>query len=230
MGVGPYDDTQADERNLLKRHLRKPNPLIIDVGANTGQYASLALSVHPDAKVISFEPQPAAFAKLSSLAHARNFKAFPLAVGASAGQAQIFSEQSSNASEFASLVPGVIEDIHHNVSAGQTVDVITLDEFCATHEIEAIDLLKVDVEGAELEVLRGAEQLIAGGKIRMIQLEFNSMNTVSKTFVRDITRALPGFRVYRLLHHGELADITSDKPLYRELFSYQNLVALPDAR
>lgn len=167
---------------------------------------------------------------MSSLAHARNFKAFPLAVGASAGQAQIFSEQSSNASEFASLVPGVIEDIHHNVSAGQTVDVITLDEFCATHEIEAIDLLKVDVEGAELEVLRGAEQLIAGGKIRMIQLEFNSMNTVSKTFVRDITRALPGFRVYRLLHHGELADITSDKPLYRELFSYQNLVALPDAR
>src|SRR5947209_846817 len=113
MGVGPYDDTQVDERNFLKKHVRQPDPLIFDVGANTGQYASLALSVHPKAKVVSFEPQPSAFAKLSSVAEALKFKAFPFAVGASAGKAQIFSEQSSNLSEFASLIPGVIENIHH---------------------------------------------------------------------------------------------------------------------
>jgi Methyltransferase FkbM domain len=77
------------------------------------------------------------------------------------------------------------------VVAGTPVTVTTLDEYCAANGIERIDLLENDTQGYELEVLRGAESLMAAGRIRLVYLEL---------IFSEMYEGLPPFDlVYRFL-------------------------------
>jgi hypothetical protein len=87
------------------------------------------------------------------------------------------------------------------------------------------DLLKIDVEGAELEVLKGAVGAIKAGKIDVIQFEFNEMNVVSRVFFRDFWHVLDGYSFYRLLPFG-LFPIRNYRTFFCELFAFQNIVAV----
>lgn len=100
---------------------------------------------------------------------------------------------------------------------------MTLDTFCSKHLIENIDLLKIDVEGNELRVLEGSQNMIGQGKISAIVFEFNEMNLISRVFLRDFFNILPNYNFFRLLPN-ELVAIEYN-PL-QEIFVYQNIVAL----
>lgn len=227
LGVGLYDPRQLDEQNFLRRHIKKPEAVVLDVGANRGQYAAMARAVLPAAKIFSFEPHPISFAKLSELAKSLNFVAIHAAVGDRMADVELFDYESDEGSEHASLVPGVIEKIHGSKSSRHLVQMITVDEFVEKQQLCFIDLLKIDVEGAELDVLHGAATTIRENRLGAIQIEFNEMNTLSRTFVRDFMELMPSLRIYRLLQNGDLHMISDKFALYRELFGYQNLVALP---
>ena len=56
-----------------------------------------------------------------------------------------------------------------------TIDCETLDGFCQARGVAQIDVLKVDAEGHDLAVLQGAERLLAGGHVKFVFIEFNSM-------------------------------------------------------
>jgi FkbM family methyltransferase len=233
MGVGCYDTSLFDERNFLRRirgHLRYP-PTVFDVGANRGQYAELILSALPGVRLFSFEPHPVAYASLKRAMRSRpNVTAVNAALGSSCGTATLFDYADAGGSEHASLVPGIIEDIHGGTSVKTEVTSVTLDAFIERIGVAFIDLLKIDVEGAEAIVLRGAQASIASGKIGVVQMEFNEMNAVSRTFVGDLSTLLPRHRLFRILRNGDLLDLSGMPPLRRELFGYQNLVALPELR
>ena len=86
--------------------------------------------------------------------------------------------------------------------------------------------LKIDVEGFELEVLRGAQRMLSEGRIVAIQFEFNEMNVVGRVFVGDFFHLLgPTYTLYRLLPHG-LMPIIGQNHWWNEQFIYQNLFAL----
>ena len=93
-----------------------------------------------------------------------------------------------------SVVSGVITDIHQQEEIATEVPVTTVNEFAYSRGINSIDLLKVDAEGYELEVLKGARSMIAGGLVRCIQLDFNEMNVQSRAFARDIVELLNDYR------------------------------------
>ena len=61
----------------------------------------------------------------------------------------------------------------------------TGDAYCATKGIDRIDLLKIDVEGAEHMVLRGFEQMLQHGAIRAVQFEYGNINFESRFLLRD---------------------------------------------
>lgn len=229
LGVGNYDDARRDEQRLLFR-LRKilpPEATILDVGANTGQYARMARKAFARARITSFEPNPAAFAQLEEAAELLNLCAVPLACGSTPGQQSMFDRSTDAGSPYATLVPGVLE--RQGIEPVQfDIEVTTIDNFCEQRGLDEIDLLKIDVEGFERDVLEGAAGMIGRRRIRFLQLEFNEMAVLSHTTMHDITALLPGYRLHRLLYDGSLLPIDGQSRLLRNLFGYQNIVAIRD--
>jgi FkbM family methyltransferase len=170
-GLSLYED--------LARRLYQFHPgVIFDVGANIGQSARKFRSRFPDSEVFCFEPVESTFAELqAALAGDGRVRLFPLALGASCGSARIqLQERSDNNS----LRRSAEEDQSpRDDLPSETVEVITLDDFCAQHDIPQIDLLKIDTEGYDLEVLKGAENILRNAGVTLIQVEagMNPFNT-----------------------------------------------------
>jgi FkbM family methyltransferase len=225
LGLGMSGRSQPDERLLLRKMRRalSSSPLVIDVGANCGHYASMVKEEIPQAQIISFEPHPTAFGELMRIP---GIRAINMAVGDESGQLTLFDHASAPGSQHASVVPGVLEQIHHGVVTAIVVECTTLDSFLEKMGDVHVDLLKIDVEGFELAVLKGAERTIANGRVGVVQFEFNAMNTISRTFISDFMRVLPGYGLYRILRTGDLLPISEEPPVRRELFGYQNVVAM----
>ena len=153
----------------------EPLKTIFDVGANEGQTARSFLEEFPAATIYSFEPFPAAFEKLKQISAGPRLVPANLALGETTATRKLFLTKYSPTN---SLLPvdaqaekflaGCVE------SAGETViNMTTLDAFCAQHKISRIDLLKLDTQGYELNVLRGAASLLASKSIKTIFTEVN---------------------------------------------------------
>lgn len=229
LGVLNYKNADASgERRFMERCLSSSEmPTVVDVGANVGDYSSMVLEASKNAKVFAFEPHPETFTRLTArLSSAGNFVATNAACGSAPGKLLLYDHEGSSGTGHASLLPGVIERIHGDNSNRHEVAVTTLDQFAAEHNISRIDLLKIDTEGTELEVLKGAHDLLSEGRIRAIQFEFNEMNIVSRVFLKDFYELIPHYRFYRLLRHG-LGPLDPYSPLACEVFAFQNIVALP---
>jgi FkbM family methyltransferase len=156
----------------LSATARMPIGVIFDVGANEGQTAKELLTAFPNAKIYSFEPAAETFEILNrKVAGVANISTRNLALGSAPGKAEMYVYESSLIN---SLVPNAHYSTLHKLSGRRTAcDVDTIDRFCAENRIDHIDLLKIDTEGFELEVLRGAEGLLGDGKVNFIIAEFN---------------------------------------------------------
>lgn len=225
LGVNNYDGTSRDESRFLRGLARSlpSDTIILDVGANEGQYAALARNAFPDATIYSFEPNPAAFTRLECNAERLNIRTVPLGCANEAGTMTLFDSNTGVGSGSATFVPGVFEsDGVEPVRIEAKVTTVTA--FCRERSIARVGLLKIDVEGLEAEVLRGAAGMI--DRIDAVQLEFNEMNLFSHTNLTDIENLLQGFRMHRILFDGSLLPLQK-APLYRKnIFCYQNIVAL----
>ena len=227
IGVLNYEnDVVSGERHFIQRFLTwQPRALIFDVGANEGQYAKLVKEIGPDAVVHSFEPHPVSFAKLERAATETGLFAHRLALGDVAGGVEIFDYADEAGSQHASLYRDVIEKIHQRSAAQTKVPCDTLDAVAERLGLTRIGLLKIDTEGHELAVLRGAKDLLARGAIDVIQFEFNEMNVISRAFFKDFFDILWQYQLYRLLMDGVIRLPVYD-PVFMEIFAYQNIVCV----
>lgn len=145
-----YGEFSWQEVELFRQFV-KPDMLVVDVGANIGTHA-LELS-RMAGFVLAFEPQPMSFQTLCAnlaLNHRTNVRAFNAAVGASSGTLLVPLRDQYARNNFGGVpLAGVTE--------GETVDRMTIDQI----GFKRCDFIKVDVEGMEAEVLRGAEQTIS---------------------------------------------------------------------
>lgn len=219
----------SGEKNAIARirGMLKPGAgrVIFDVGANTGIYTKEILSVFGnDAEVYCFEPLKKAFAILNeNLAGHPNIRTYNFGLGEKDCVATIYADEASSplASCFGRDIarPGVA------MSHSEDARIRRLDTFCAEQSIPRIDLLKVDVEGGELGVLKGAGQLIGSGTIDLIQFEFGVCDIGSRTFFRDFFSFLnPGYRIHRILKDGlEPVDNYSERD---EIFLTTNYLAV----
>ncbi|MEJ7788640.1 MAG: FkbM family methyltransferase [Thermoleophilaceae bacterium] len=135
---------------------------IIDVGSSRGQFALVAAHRFPEAALICFEPLPGPRRKLeSALGRHGNLTVIDRAVSSDAGTAEFVV---SRADDSSSLLEMTATQTHHfpGTEAARHITVRTepLDEMLTPGELAAPLLLKVDVQGAEIEVLRGAERVL----------------------------------------------------------------------
>jgi len=148
------------------------NAIIFDVGANIGAMALQFAKQSPLGRVYAFEPTFYAFAKLK-----RNLALNPeLANRIVAIQSFVSSETSgeANIKAYASWKVGGSDDsgkhlIHGGtVKPAQGIGAISLDDFCEQNNIEKLDFIKIDTDGHELEVLKGAQKIIGKFKPAII--------------------------------------------------------------
>lgn len=199
-------------------------PVLFDVGAYDGSYARMARRVLGDAAVVHcFEPNPSSFARLESEAGVRF--AHETALAARSGTSMLHEDPASP--NMATLAPDALSVAGRVVARQMAVNVTTLDEFCAERRIERIDLLKIDVEGAELAVLQGAASLLDEGRIEIVQFEFGYGSIATRTFLRDFFELLGKTRVFYRVAPGGLIPL-GDYRLELEVFtSATNYVAVP---
>jgi FkbM family methyltransferase len=161
----------------LKKTLLPPQakPIIFDVGAYTGQTVSGYLSSFPEANIFAFEPTPISYAQLKQKFDGnKQVRCINFAISDSAGVIPFhlneFSPTNSTLSTDASANEYWGNEL---LSTVETVSVQSesLDKVCQNEDIDHIDILKLDVQGAELKVLKGAERMLNERRISIIYLE-----------------------------------------------------------
>jgi FkbM family methyltransferase len=225
--TGPSGLTRGEERFLRAAAAGLRSGLVLDVGANAGAYARSVRSLAPEARIIAFEPHPRTFETLRATAAAHGFEAINVAVSDTTGSATLYDFPDADGSTQASLDPGVILLHGGKAPVSHEVACITLDAFAETRGIELIHLLKIDTEGFDLNVLKGASRLLAERRILMIHFEFIGSNVVRRVTMRDFFAVLEGYRIARICLNGALLPLGAYSPKFHEIFVRQNLVAVP---
>ncbi|MTI88135.1 MAG: FkbM family methyltransferase [Balneolaceae bacterium] len=225
-----YDNRVSGEKYFIEQVLGRlisKDPVFFDVGANYGNYIDFLSQTYPNAVIHAFEPHPKNFLQLSKRKYAADVKFNKLAIGEGRETMKLYDYEESDGSTHASLYKGVIEELHQQSAVSAEVQVEFLDNYCSREGVSIVDLLKIDVEGHELRVLKGTKNLIRKGSVKVIQFEFNEMNVESKAFMKDFFKLLTDYSFYRLLPSSLL---NLDKIRYRtithEVFAFQNIVAI----
>jgi FkbM family methyltransferase len=160
--------------------------ICLDIGANIGSCSLSWLRRNRTGKILSCEPQPETFERLSAnigLNGPGDINVLQVAVSSRSGQIEMYSrEDSSMAVAFSS---GTSSDTI-------AVQAVTLDELVDSHQLDRIDLCKIDVEGHEVEVLKGGEKAI--GMIRRLVIEYHSKELRSQV-LSILDRTLSVIRV-----------------------------------
>jgi FkbM family methyltransferase len=229
IGVLNYEnDSVSGEKNLIRkilpRLIERPQPIFFDIGAYIGNYTRILHARFPAATIYAFEPNPKNFPELSTL-NMQNVKPQFIALGAKEEDKVFYDMKGERTSSQGSFFQEVITHIHNREVIQNTVKVETLDNFTRRQQIDYIDFIKIDTEGYELNILKGATSLLKRKAIGCIQFEFNEMNVYSRSFLQDFRELLADYTLYRLLPRHLLK--LDDKPIFTELFTYQNILAIP---
>ncbi len=144
----------------------EPN-IVFDVGVNSG--LTTAWFAERAKFVYSFEPNEDNVAKINQIKKIRNLDNVEIvncAVSNKIGRATLYLKPYIGLHSLANIRPdktvGTVE-----------VPTVTIDQFCMENNIENISILKIDVEGFELEVLQGAESLLKNNSIELILFEYS---------------------------------------------------------
>lgn len=201
------------ETRLIRRLLR-PGDTFVDVGANIGWYTLLAANqVGRTGKVLAFEPSRAVFGHLTHNVHLSGYShvvAERLALADRSGVVQLRVA--------AGRGPGTASILESEAAKGDSIEevqTIRFDDYCRAKQLESARLVKIDVEGAELMVLRGMREMLARRAVQYLIVEVadSRLRSVGDSS-QQLLELLRGHG-YRLSHIGMLrrAPVDADTPI-----------------
>ncbi|MCF8276020.1 MAG: FkbM family methyltransferase [Flavobacteriales bacterium] len=156
-----WTGTFHDERASLQiwYALCEHSKNIVDIGANTGVYSIVAKSANPNSNLAAFEPIDRIFSKLEAniLLNGMNVTMEKMAASNSNGSTIIYDLPAEH-HYHASLVKEEVE--HHEGIRAVEVEVIRLDDYLVRKNWSSLDLVKIDVEGFEIEVIEGMKDAL----------------------------------------------------------------------
>ena len=196
----------------------KPGSVALDIGANIGIHTiTLAKATGPTGKVYSFEPHPTIFNKLITNISLNNLQwVHPIktALTDTSGTAILcgFDHQTSNEGTSALGNKASEQPLQKNQFH---VTTITLDDFVALHNITKLDIIKIDVEGHEINVFNGAIKTLTTLK-PIIIFEDSAKNViVENSPIRKLFNDL-SYTLYAI-HYNHLSELTHNHKGYNFL-------------
>jgi len=218
------DNMQTNGELWFMRSVLPQCSIVFDVGANVGDWTALALGINPRQKIHCFEPSKATFQRLQVRAGAI-YNNFGLSSAPGEMELWVFDEGSGTNSLYKRQG---LQDGYGSTEQQrkEVVRMDTLDAYCRRVGVQTIDLMKVDVEGHELEVFKGAKEMLAHKSIQRIQFEYGGCHIDSRVLLKDLFDFFQSYdySLCKMFSH-ELRHIPRyDQRL--ENFQYQNWVAL----
>ncbi len=183
LGKGYGTSSIKTEFRLSQSLLDKSAKIILDVGANKGEYTAEFESNIPNVQIHLFEPSKINFEILKSrFANNKNIHLNNLAISNISGMANLHTDEFG--SGLASLTKRNLKHFDISYDKCETVAVIRLEEYWNnTLQRSNIDLLKIDIEGHELDALKSLGEGIA--YVKIIQFEFGGCNIDTKTYFQN---------------------------------------------
>jgi len=231
MGIGSGGRVVSSGEQAIFAVLRqkfRPPYCIFDVGANQGQFLRLARQQlgAEDLSIHCFEPGRDTFKILMESAKGdKRIILNNIGLGKESGEATLHFDRTG--SGLASLTRRKLE--HHGIdfNRSETVAIGTIDGYCAANSIERINLLKIDIEGHELDALHGARKMFDSESIDIVSFEFGGCNIDTRTFFRDFWYFFEevNMNILRITPSGYLHPIESYKEIH-EQFRTMNLIAM----
>lgn len=213
--------------DLLSRHCQPPY-CIFDVGANKGQFLKFTLekTKGKDCRIHCFEPSRETFRMLTANSPV-DPKIILNNVGLGKERTEMVLYYNAQGAEGASLTKRDLDHYGIRFDQSETVRIETLDNYCQENGIEHIHLLKLDIEGHELDALYGSRNMIAKNAIDIILFEFGGCNVDTRRFFRDYWHFFKdtNMDIYRVAPSGFLIKITKYGEEH-EQFLASNFVAL----
>jgi FkbM family methyltransferase len=217
---------ESAELAFVERFLR-PGMTMLDLGAHHGLYTLLASKrVGPRGKVIAFEPSPRERRALLLhliLNRCTNAKVQGLAVGNENTEATLFVVEGTQTGCNSFRPPDVLSG-----TFPARVRVVRIDDWLDKQRVGQIDFIKLDVEGAELEALKGASRLLERQPRPVILAEVQDVRTIPWGYrAKEILLHLheKGFRWFKPLSDGSLMRMLDDSAEYEG-----NFIAVPAER
>lgn len=168
--LDPYINSGVDENiaehgtwepqitNQIKKIL-KPDSIFIDIGANIGYHSLFAATIlQNEGKIYSFEPQISIYNQFCASIQKNNFtniETYNIGLSDHQGEETLYVREENSGGSTLLMLPKM-ESFH--IESTQKVPLVTLDSYI--HKIKKIDLIKIDVEGYELEVFKGGKKML----------------------------------------------------------------------
>lgn len=205
-----------------------PDPVILDIGANVGEWTRGIWDALGRGRYFAYEPQQACADRLKAL-DVPSLTIVQRAVSDRPGEMDLHSD--SAGSVLASLYQRADSYLDPQTQV-ERVAVTTVDDEIEAHGLDRVDFMKIDVEGAELGVLQGAQKALASHAIRTFSFEFGSANIYSRVFFRDLWDLISGhgYTLWRIVPGGRLIQQTAyreDLEHFRGVSNYVASVAIP---
>lgn len=194
-GLADFQATLVHSQRLIQLAKIKQIKTVIDIGANIGSFSMLINDLYPRSTIHAFEPIPSTFNCLQSNL-GPNKRIITNNLGISSKNGWTTMKHNPNKSVISSIVK----------KGNIKVKLTTIDSYIEKNNIKFIDLLKIDAEGHELEVLKGAKKTLS--KTKYLLLEVTVKNNKNYTFSELISHLYsPEKYNFQLISYSNNPDI-----------------------
>jgi FkbM family methyltransferase len=221
-----FNGTYEEGTLKIMNGILRDEDTFIDIGANIGLMSlHAAVILNGRGKVLSFEPLSSTYNLLMQnikLNNLENIEAVNMAIGSTNGIVDIWDNTIINRGSSSIIKP-------HQTAAGHRILIKCLDTYLEEHHIDSITCIKIDVEGWELEVLKGAANTLSGADAPICIVECSTLHPTYGGDNRDIYSFLCNINSYRLFRliggkerPSKLIEIESkdDLPKHDNLFCF----------
>lgn len=210
------------ESYVIKRFVAEGDT-VFDVGANGGDWTELVLQIRPSVRLYLFEPIKLCCEKL--LQRFKGLTVVNKAIYDSDGHVDFYIYSKVG---FSTIYRRVQAEKNLGMKAPNKpilVPTITIDSYCQDNEISHIDYLKIDTEGAEFDVLKGAERMLSSRQIDHIEFEYGGTYLDSNVTLENVYNYLvkKDYRVSRCFN-DHLECIPEFSPKY-ENYKFSMFIA-----